>query len=147
MTSRYFLPATIAASLSLISCAGPVEENVAGSEPAEEAPLPAPSTIMGEWRVAGVDGQAIDLPHAMTVSIDNDTVQLVSQCLTPRWSYEYAGGALITTSTPEPVCERERYDEEVAAIAAFDAAEKVDRTPENGLRLSGGGHTVTLFSQ
>ncbi|WP_170003508.1 hypothetical protein [Pseudopontixanthobacter vadosimaris] len=108
----------------------------------DQSPLPP-----GEYRLAGVDGTSVDLPHAITVSISEDTIALASQCISPRWTYAYAGQRLTTRSIPGPICERGRYPAEEAAIAVLDSPDTIRQTPANGWHLTGGGHGITLFSQ
>lgn len=110
--------------------------------PAGEVLLP-----QGEFRVAGADRVDVNLGHAITVSIDDDTIALASQCVTPRWTYNYSGGTLATQAIPDPICDRGRYPAEEAAMAVFDAPEIIMRTPENGWYIAGGGRSITLFSQ
>ena len=143
-------------ALALAACSQP--EDASGTEPVakvtsstgegiERPAFPAPESLVGEYRVAGVDGAAVDLGWAMTVSIDDTTIRLMSQCVTPEWTYHWDGKALQTESIPIPICERGLAPAEEAAIAAFDAAIRAGRTPENAIELTGGGHIVTLFSQ
>lgn len=118
------------------------------SESDPDAPgVPAPASLIGDYRVAGVDGAAVDLEWGMSVSINATTIRLVSQCVTPQWRYRYEGGAITTESMLVEICEREMAPAEAAANAALDGAEQVTRTPENGLEITGGGHSITLFSQ
>jgi len=112
------------------------------------APVDAPLFLPGEYRVAGIDGADVNLPHALTVSITQSEIRYVSQCITAAWTYRMTGPAIALQPTPpEPVCDRGRYPEEIAIEQAFPAAETVRRTAGNGIEFSGGGHSVTLFSQ
>ena len=149
------LPLCLAAAL-LTSCqpapadpSAPADTATAvTSEGEPQAPsIPAPQTLVGEYRVAGADGQPIDLGWAMTVRIDGERIALTSQCLTPEWTYSYSGGVLETTPIPKPVCERAYAQVEQAAMAALDEATDARRTPENALVLEGEGGSITLFSQ
>ncbi len=101
----------------------------------------------GEYRVAGADGAEVDLGHAITVSVSEDTIAVTSQCVTPRWKYTYEAGRLATKPIIVAMCDRGREPAEVAVEAVFDQPEVVLRTPENGIHISGGGHELTLFSQ
>ena len=103
--------------------------------------------LTGEYRIAGVDGGGINLPHGITASIGADRIDVTSQCVEMAWSYRLEGAGLATTSIPVVTCDRGRYPEEEAIAAAFSAAREVERTASNGLRFSGGGRSVTLFSQ
>jgi hypothetical protein len=160
MKALWKLPRHVAVLLAaaLAACAGPVEENAPAGEPVEQAPLPAPSTIVGEWRVAGIDGEPLDADFGIGLSVTSDRIGF-NRCF--AWSYEYAGGRIATqrvdadpsthsrgNALPPPppplTCMTEEFQ---ALAAALDAVTEVDRTPENGVRLSGGGHSVLLFSQ
>ena len=101
----------------------------------------------GEYRLAGADGQDVNLGHAITVTVTDDEIRVFSQCVTPRWTYRYADAKLVTEPVLEPICERGRYPAEEALSAVFDGPESVVRTPENGIYIEGAGHSVTLFSQ
>ncbi|MXP40460.1 hypothetical protein GRI75_02215 [Altererythrobacter soli] len=118
----------------------------APAPPAEVAPAPSLEPA-GEYRIAGVDGGDIDLPHGITASIGADRIEVVSQCVEMAWSYRLEGRALQTTRLPVVTCDRGRYPQEEAIEAAFTAAREVERTESNGLRFSGGGRSVILFSQ
>ena len=128
---------------------------LAGCQAAEDEPAPPPETpaissaaeLAGEYRVAGVDGSDIDLPHAVTASIDESRIHLVSDCVNLAWTYRFAGELLATEQAPVESCARGYDATEQALLAAFDVADTVRRTPENGVQFSGGGHSVTLFSQ
>lgn len=109
--------------------------------------VPAPATIVGEYRVAGAGGREVDLGWAITVSINEDKIRLASQCVTPEWRYRYAGGSISTEIVPIPICERGRAPVEEAAIAAVDGATDVRRTPGNAIVIDGPGGSITLFSQ
>lgn len=153
------------AALALAACQpGPDNEPTAvvGEEPAPPAgaPVPTPNPAparpgverqqllpAGEYRVAGADGADIDLGHGISLSVSADTIALASQCVTPRWTYRYVDGRLRTEATGEPICERGLHPAEEAIMAVFDDPQRITRTPTNGIELSGGGHSVTLFSQ
>lgn len=105
-------------------------------------------SLPGEYRVAGVDGEALNLPHGVSVSVTPDTITAQSQCITARWSYSVTGDAAIRTQPiPTVACDRGRYPQEEAIFQAFDAARSVSRNRANGIEFSGGRRSVTLFSQ
>jgi len=111
-------------------------------------PPAAPQRLpIGEYRVAGADGTDINLPHAITVSVSADTIAVASQCVTPRWTYRYVEGRLRTEPIPEAICDRGRYPAEEALSAVFGDPQAITRTAANGIEVSGGGRSVTLFSQ
>lgn len=137
---------------SLSAChdgdAGTSEPDVSAvTHSSEDVPKVQALLPRGEYRLAGADGADVNLPHAITVTVSEDTIALASQCVTPRWTYRHEEGLLVTQSIPDPVCERGRYPAEDAAIAVLDSPETILRTPENGWFLAGSGHAITLFSQ
>ena len=101
----------------------------------------------GEYGMAGHDGQEIDLPHAITVSVTADTIAVTSDCVTPRWTYRVEQGRMITAPVATPICKRGLLPEEAAFYAVFAAPDAVARTPANGLDVRGGGHVITLYTQ
>lgn len=145
----------------------PAEENAEtapapAASPAAEAPqtsasvqpdVPPPvdalaaAELPGEYRIAGVDGGDIDLPYGITASIDGNRIHIVADCVNAAWRYTYHGGRLATTRVATESCARGLTREEEAVVAAFDSAREAVRTPSNGIELSGGGRSVTLFSQ
>jgi len=112
----------------------------ASSDPVAETLSP------GEYRLAGADGAAVDLPHAITVSVSENEIRMVSGCINERWPRRTGEGPL-TATLPAPSCRRALFPAEQAASAVFGNIEQVSRTPENGWLVEGGGHSVTLFSQ
>lgn len=118
------------------------------STPGDSGPPPAESiALAGEYRVAGVDGGEIDLPHGVTAAITGDRIDVQSDCIRFAWSYAWDGDRLTTATQPVASCRRALLPPEQAISDAFTAAETVARTPSNGLEFSGGGRSVLLFSQ
>ena len=107
----------------------------------------ATGELVGEWRVAGVDGRAVNLPHAITVSIDATTIRYASHCVSGVWTYRAAGPSIVTRQVPQAMCDRGRYREERALDAVFSAPGAIRRTAGSGIDIAGGGHSITLFSQ
>ena len=125
------------------------EARAAASADEAERPVEAPLvSLVGEYRVAGIDGEALDAPTGIAVSIDPETIEL-APCAGMVWNYTYADGMIATRRTPyldsAIMC---RIGPETAAVgAAIDVADSVRRTAANGIELAGGGHSVLLFSQ
>lgn len=105
------------------------------------------AALVGEYRVAGVDGQDINLPHGITASISVDEIEVQSQCIRFKWTYAITNGVLAASRAPAVSCQRGLLAEEEAIARAFDQAVQAQRTPANGIEFSGAGHSVTLFSQ
>ena len=118
------------------------------SEPAPAPPANAPLSLVGEWRVAGVDGAPIDAPIGIALSIDANSLGFDPRCAGFTWDYAYAVGQLTTKRRNHAaVCEI-GYDPVLDRLAAaLSAVQSAKRTPANAIELSGDGHSVTLFSQ
>ncbi|WP_265569539.1 hypothetical protein [Sphingomicrobium nitratireducens] len=156
----------LAGALAVSGCN---QEEAAPSMPVEDAlpeareetivlPVGAttPPMFEGEWRVAGVDRQEIDIGWAMTASIDADAITIVSQCMTFSRSYTREGMTLgmpdVPPATgriepPAPVCARMPLPEEQAVSKALQGATLTYRLPDNSLVLDGEGGSLTLFTQ
>lgn len=143
---RLILLATFAA---LAACAPVANEPAAtGSDPAVAAgAIMTPAALMGEYRVAGVDGQDINLSHGISASISDREIEVLSDCIRLKWTYTLADGMLAADRMPAMSCRRALLPEEQAISRAFDDAVQVRRTAANGIEFSGEGHRVTLFSQ
>ena len=147
--------AAICALLAVAGCAPQAADQAAPDPSATAASIPgqttvaklAPPSLTGEWRVAGVAGKPIDLPHAISASISTSRIKISSQCVEMEWSYRFDGPRLVTESVPVVSCDRGRYPEELAVEAALNAATTVSRTPGNGLEIASGVGTLLLFSQ
>jgi len=117
----------------------------------------APEGLVGEYRVAGIDGQPLNAAFGIGVSLDAETISYEPRCAGFVWKYDYRAGWLATQRSsrlgaqPKAAAEAGACDNvapELTQLAsAIDAAERAERTPENGILLSGGGRSVTLFSQ
>jgi hypothetical protein len=136
------LPALSACAL-LAACGGTAD----APAPVETPPAASLTEFAGEYRVAGIDGGEIDLPHAITASIDGERIHLVSDCVNLAWSYRFEAGLLATERVPVESCARGLEPVEQELLAALDVADSVRRTPANAVEIGGGGHAVTLFSQ
>lgn len=130
-------------ALALAGCAAPEDAGV------EQAGGPASPSLdlPGEYRVAGVDGAGIDLPHGISATISADTIEVQSDCIRFAFAYTLDGSRIATEPAPVASCRRALLPDEQAISAAFDMAETVSRTPANGIEFTGGGRSVTLFSQ
>ncbi len=107
----------------------------------------APTVVQGEWRVASVDGKVIELPHAITVTIDPATINVHSGCIGMGWNYTAAGSTITTNYAPVVSCMRGYFPQEQALFNALSGPMQASRTSSGGLELTGNGHRVLLFSQ
>lgn len=124
----------------------------------EEFPEPAdpwPETIRGDWRLAGIDGEPFEADYGVAIHIGQDRIEF-DNCQQIAWNYTHKAEKVTTRRTPaitidikpKPLpCAAPLEPEIASMVAAIDAASEVRRTPENGIQLSGGSHSVTLFSQ
>ncbi len=111
----------------------------------------APTTLAGEWRVAGIDGRDFNETYGLALSASETEIWWEPRCAGRVRGYAIDSGRIRIApapgAPPAPVCEigvPGRLDE---VVRAFDAATAVVRTPSNGIEISGGGHSVLLFSQ
>jgi hypothetical protein len=135
----------------------PTAEPVASASPAvaRSSPSPAPTAadaepataIEGEYRIAGVNGQDINQPYAITASISSGRIHVTADCINLGWDYTLEGAAISTKRVAVEGCGRGMTAAEEAITTAFDAARTVVRTPSNSIEFRAPGHTVTLFSQ
>jgi hypothetical protein len=145
------------AFLALAACQPAAERDApdpaVSSTPAEPTPAPSGNVVprehlIGEYRVAGVGGQDINLPYGITASVTADRIHLTADCVNVEWGYTMdADGSLSTLRVPTESCARGLNEIEEALVEAFDGAERVSRTASNGYEFSGRGPTATLFTQ
>ncbi|HEY6816875.1 MAG TPA: hypothetical protein VI168_15170, partial [Croceibacterium sp.] len=119
MTGR--LVSALSACLLLAACGGGEQ----AAAPLEPPAIADPATLAGEYRVAGINGSEIDLPHAITASIDGERIHLTSDCVNFAWSYRFEGEALVTEQVPVESCARGFDATEQELLAAFDVADAV----------------------
>lgn len=121
-------------------------------------PIMAIGDLVGEYRVAGVDDAELPGGEAIALSIDGPLLSYEPTCAGFVWQLAFEGETLRTSrkgnaqdrapgEPPPPVCAVAVSEGQSALARALDAATRAERTPDNAIRLSGGGHSVTLFSQ
>jgi hypothetical protein len=106
--------------------------------------------MAGEWRVAELDGQELNKPHAIALSADHEQIWWEPECALQYRDYTIHGSRF--RAKPEDQSRREVCDiglpEELPRVwSALDAADTIDRTGANGVRISGEGRSITLYSQ
>lgn len=128
-------------------------------EGTERPNFPVPEDIVGEYRVAGIDDEAPGVPYGIAVSITEAEISYEPKCAGFVWTYEYAAdGTLTTKRDPDyggevgpdgsvAVCAVGLKPTDIPLSQAIDAAQRAGRTPTNAIELSGGGRSVTLYSQ
>ena len=153
----------IAFAVLLTACA-PRDQvaNETTAPPPAEAPAaaePAPiQTLEGEWRVAGIDGQALDQPVGLALTASAQEIWWDPRCAGYVRSYRIEGSKFMTgphigfvprkpgEPTP-PVCTIAPPPRIGEVFRALTEATTIARTPQNGIEISGGGHSLLLFSQ
>ncbi len=174
MTARGLLAATLAL-VTLAACSGsepaPPSEGIAASKIEGTAapggvpggiPITSVGDLLGEYRVAGIDEKQLGGNVGIAVSVDGELLSFEPICAGFIWQVSFEGEALDLTRYREPVPAHEPGEvlppiRPVCTVGllpqwrqlagALDAVTRAQRTPGNAIRLSGGGRSVTLFSQ
>ena len=136
--------------------AAPAEAVATAPEPASTlAPV---TSLAGEWRVAGIDGADFNEPYGLALSGNAQELWWEPRCARVARSYRIDGltarfappiGTPPASSdgpTP-PVCAIGLPPRLAEVTRALDAADTIGRTASNGVEISGGGHSLLLFSQ
>ncbi|WP_296722511.1 hypothetical protein [Erythrobacter sp.] len=144
------------ACLALLAC-GPNREistapDTAPNNPPAGSPVVTPVvSLVGEYRVAGIDGAPIDAPIGLALTVTDSRIIFDAACGGFAWDYALEGSALATTRvvSPAPDCLARTSSPRVVfdLAAVIDAVSEAQRTPSNGIELAGGGRSVTLYSQ
>ncbi|UVI39706.1 hypothetical protein [Qipengyuania spongiae] len=158
-------------ALLLTGCGEIQDRRTDASSPGErEVPpaplLAAPATLDGAYRGAGIDGAPFDEPYGLALGANDREIWWTPRCAGHAIMYRIEGDRFMA-SAPEPppspspppaageppppppplicgIAPPPRLSEVVDVLLA---GERIERTPENGIRISGGGRSVTLFSQ
>ena len=113
-------------------------------------------SLSGYWRVAGIDGTEFDEAVGIALKGDEGAIWWEPRCAGAGRGYQITGRSITFRSlepprapgspTP-PVCAIGLPPRINDVLAALDAVTSIERTPANGMQISGGGRSVTLFSQ
>ncbi len=131
----------------------PSEPSAAAQSSSTFAPV---ASLAGEWRVAGIDGAEFNEPYGLALSGDAQELWWAPRCARFVRSYRIEGTSVSfhqvldepkPGAVPPPVCTIAPPPRIADVTRALDAATTIGRTPGNGIEISGGGHSVTLFSQ
>lgn len=136
-----------AASTQSMPTPGVAPPSTTASSPRVPAELIPASELIGEWRIAGIDGREIDAPYAITASIDGKRIHVVADCINLAWSYAAESGSITTKRVPVEGCARGLSAQEQALVAALDTATGFGRVPSNAIEIFSTGRRVTLYSQ
>jgi hypothetical protein len=149
------------AALALAGCQ-PKADALAGPPlPQEEQAVSALASLAGEYRVAGIDGTEVGGGIGLALSVTDTLIWFDPRCAGFSWTYTYSGGRLTTDRPQKPrspgaplvagpgaaTCRIAVHPEQQRLATALDAVTSARRTPSNGIELTGGGHSVTLYSQ
>lgn len=150
--------ALLAAAALLTGCYPEVAPQPSpASPPVAEAP-PSVETLAGEWRVAGIDGRDFNESYGLALSADERAIWWEPRCAAFVRGYRIEGNRISFGPDPDsPVSKPGAPTITVCTIAppprlgevmrALSTATTVERTPHNGVLISGGGHSLLLFSQ
>jgi len=129
----------------------------APTEAEPKAELRAVTSLAGEWRVAGIDGRSFDQPVGLALSASEDEIWWAPRCAGFARSYAIDGSRLAigpsrdvgtrTAADRPPPCAIGLPRGLRELFQALDAGQQVGRTAANGVEISGGGHSLLLFSQ
>ena len=121
--------------------------------PASTTTAVAPATLAGAWRVAGIDGREFNEPYGLALSADARKIWWEPVCAGFVRGYRIDGTRITAGRDPDrplgpvPLCTIAPPPRLVEVMRALDAADTIRRTPNNGVELSGRGHSLLLFSQ
>ncbi len=157
MRALAFLTVALLAACSGQAPSGEPSQAASGTEPTAPT-IPAPTTLAGEWKVAGIDGQDPNESYGIALSASDDKIWWESRCAGMARGYSIKGSAITVDRAPllgpppppgilPPVCAIGLPPRLLDVVRALDAATHVRRTPSNGIEISGGGHSLLLFSQ
>lgn len=143
--------AHVAASADEAGAADPAPTVTAAPPPPPASTLAPVETLTGEWRVAGIDGAQFDEPYGLALSGDDSSLWWAPRCARQERRYVIKGQDIRFAPPPEmpgsPACLPGLPARLADVLRALDAASRVGRTSSNGIEISGGGHSVLLFSQ
>lgn len=142
-------PILFALSLMAAACT-PAEKDAPETEPAATPSQPASVDLRGNWRVAGLDGEPIDTSYAIALVADEDRIWWEPACAGQYRAYSVSGDtftAPVRGNTNLEVCDIGFPAELPEIWSALEAADRIERTAENGVLISGNGRSITLFSQ
>ena len=152
------------AAIAVTACRA-APPDVPAPETPPSAAVPSPSSepeashvasLEGEWRVAGIDGADLNEPYGIALTGNSQELWWEPRCAFIVRSYRISGAAIAFAPAigapkpgdpPRPVCAIAPPPRMAQILRALDSATSVARTPQNGVLISGAGHSVLLFSQ
>jgi len=128
----------------------------------EKLPVAQVETLAGEWRVGGMNGQSMEGPEAIALTADASEIWWEPRCAQKSVGYRILNERFFHVKPPEAppappstapapppplTCVIGLPTRLSDALNAIRAADRIERTPANGVRLSGKGQSITLFAQ
>jgi hypothetical protein len=111
-------------------------------------PQSAAISLVGHWRIAAIDGRDLNEPQGLALVGDARQLWMEPRCAGLIRNYRISGTTFSSTlEKVGMVCMIGMPQSSGLAMQAIDAATRIERTPENGILLSGGGRSLLLFSQ
>lgn len=115
-------------------------------------------TLVGEWRVAGIDDRPVEGPLGLALSADAREIWWEPRCAGLVRSYRIDGQRFSTApqlglavrqpgDPAPPVCAIGPPPQIREVMRSLDSGRTIVRTPANGIRIAGGGNSLLLFSQ
>lgn len=127
--------------------------------PGSNIPPPSPpvGSLRGDWRLAGVGGEPLSGSKGVAIHIGPDRIEF-DNCQQIAWRYTLNGARITTDRTPAVTidinpkpqpCAAKLPSQIDAMVAAIDMAERVERTEQNGVLITGPARnlSVLLFRQ
>lgn len=111
-------------------------------------------TLAGEWRVAAIDGGPLNESYGIALTGDDRSLWWAPRCAQQVRGYSISGQNIrfilpedATGPRAGPPCLPGLPARLPDVMRALTSATAVTRTAQNGVLISGGGHSVLLFSQ
>ena len=114
---------------------------------ASEAPA---VDLVGAWRVAGIDGAPLDASYAIALVADETNIWWQPECALQYREYSISGSRFTAPTRSNAnleVCDIGYPPELEQVWSALEAADTIERTPENGVLIHGNERSLLLFSQ
>ena len=141
-------------AIALCACLLAIGCTTAAPPPADTSQNEGSSPILeGEWRVAGINGEDFDEPYGIALSASEREIWWSPRCARQSVTYAIEGNHFRWTppksrlDSPVAVCAIAVPPRLPEIIETIRMADRIERPPENGSRLSGNGRSLTLFSQ
>lgn len=142
----------VLAALVLFACSpAPADDDPAEPQTPVATSSEAPAVdLAGDWRVAGIDGAALEAPYGIALVADETNIWWQPECALQYREYSISGSRFTAPTRSNAnleVCDI-GYPLELEQVwSALEAADTIERTPENGVLIHGNERSLLLFSQ